>query len=136
MRRRSRCNAGAFIVKSVPYQLPPQQTSSQWSSWSLSCPRPSDGRCSVGEEMGHVTAAGHTFQSRVREALQRLTRKFSILVHSNLNSTRPSLLLPSFCGASSGTSGTLTRPTAGSHASNRHVPHQKIYVAPWWLAAS
>lgn len=39
----------------APYQLPPQPSSSQWSSWSQSCPHPSGGRCSVGKK----EAGGH-----------------------------------------------------------------------------
>lgn len=52
-----------------------------------------------GKKKKEVTAA--SLRRRLGGA-QRLTRKFSILVHSTLNSTRPSLLLPSFCGTSSG----------------------------------
>lgn len=52
-----------------------------------------------GKKKQEVTAAS---LRRRRGEAQRLTRKFSILVHSTLNSTRPSLLLPSFCGTSSG----------------------------------
>lgn len=39
----------------APYQLPPRPSSSQWSSWSQSCPHPSGGRCSVGKK----EAGGH-----------------------------------------------------------------------------
>lgn len=86
--------------------------------------------------MGHVTAAGHTFQSQVREdsethqevldlgpqhlelhqaqfvAAVFLWRQFRSFWHTDLPHSRKSL------------------------TPNRHVPHQKIYVAPGWPAAS